>query len=55
MRHPALRECLLLVKNGVPFDVAFSLPPVDREAWIIIFGELAGGKFDWGRMDWVRE
>jgi hypothetical protein len=40
------------VKHGVPFDIAFSLGPIDRLAWIIIFGELEGGRFDFEAMRW---
>jgi hypothetical protein len=40
------------VKNGVPFDVAFSLPDVERTAYHITFGELEGGEFDWSAMNW---
>jgi hypothetical protein len=42
------------VKNGVPYDVAFSLPPEDVEAYGIIFGEMEGGSFDWNRWDWEK-
>jgi len=38
------------VKNGVPFDVAFSLSEIDRQAYIIILGELDGQKFNWASM-----
>jgi len=30
---------LWLVKNGVPFDVAFALSPDDVTAWAIIYSE----------------
>lgn len=40
------------MKNGVPYDVAFSLPPALRLAYAIAFGQFEGGKFDWGRMQW---
>ena len=33
---------LYLVKNGVPFDVAFTLPDDDVLTWGIIFGEMDG-------------
>jgi len=38
---------LWLVKNGVPFDVAFSLSQKDRAAWSIIMSEHEGAKFNW--------
>jgi hypothetical protein len=37
------------VKNGVPYDVAFSLPEVDVAAYGIIFNEFDGAEFDFGR------
>lgn len=39
-----MRQCLWLVKNGVPFDVAFALDDVKRTAWSIIFSEQDSGK-----------
>ena len=39
---------LFLVKNGVPYDVAFCLEDTKVEAFCIIFGELEGiQKFDY--------
>jgi hypothetical protein len=38
---------LYLTKNGVPFDVAFSLDDIARESWYIIFRELDGDVYDW--------
>lgn len=49
---PALRDCLYLLTQGVPFDVAFSLDPTMRLAWCVILGEIAGGEFSWARMAW---
>jgi hypothetical protein len=45
-----MRECLWLVRNGIPFDVAFSLDDVTRAAWCIVFSEMEGNKFDWRAM-----
>jgi len=45
-------DCLYLLRNGVPFDVAFSLPPEDRLAWIVALGRLDGREFDFIRMEW---
>ena len=45
-----LREALWLVKNGVPFDVAFSLDDVTRAAWSIVFSQMEGHKFNWSTM-----
>ena len=47
--------CLWLVKNGVPFDVAFSLDSVDRMAYSIIFGQMEGNVWDWSRMVWSKD
>lgn len=43
-------ECLWLVRNGVPFDVAFGLDEVTRAAWAIVFSEFEGAKFNWATM-----
>ncbi len=40
------------MKNGVPFDVAFSLSTEERTAWGIIFCEFEGGSYDWDAMTW---
>jgi hypothetical protein len=39
----------------VPFDVAFSLEKHERLAWIVIFGTLAGQRFDWSTETWIEE
>jgi len=41
---------LWLIKNGIPFDVAFSLDDNTRAAWSIKFSEMDGAKFDWSTM-----
>ncbi len=51
-RHPDLIDCLYLVKNGVPFDVAFSLPADERLAWVVVIGTLDGRSFDWQAHCW---
>ena len=48
-----LVDSLYLVRNGVPFDVAFSLEQVERTAWIVVIGELDGRVWDWGAMRWT--
>ena len=53
--EPAPRSRRLLCsscRNGVPFDVAFSLPPDDRLAWVVALGTLDGGEFDWATLSW---
>jgi hypothetical protein len=37
----------------VPFDVAFSLPTDERQAFIIAFGSLDGRQFDWASGTWL--
>ena len=44
---------LFLVRNGVPFDVAFSLAADERTAWIVVMGEMDGRVRDWGAMRWT--
>ncbi len=36
----------------MPFDVAFSLLPEDRLAWIVALGTLDGGEFDFAALRW---
>jgi hypothetical protein len=50
-----LKECLALVKHGVPFDVAFSLSNDNRVAWNIICGEIDGGKFNWTTLNFENQ
>ena len=52
-RHPVLIDCLYLVRNGVPFDVAFSLSAVRRTAYVIALGTLDGHTFDWSAFEWT--
>lgn len=40
------------MKQGIPFDVAFSLSNNERVAWLIICGEIDGGEFDWSTGNW---
>ena len=47
-----LVDCLYLVRNGVPFDVAFSLPAEDRFAWVVVLGELDGHSWDHTTRQW---
>lgn len=47
-----LRDGLFLVRNGVPFDVAFSLEGEERRAWVIVLGELDGLVWDYGAGRW---
>jgi len=38
----------------VPFDVAFSLPALDRAAYVIALGSLEGHSFDWSTYEWAK-
>jgi hypothetical protein len=46
-----MKECLWLVRSGIPFDVAFSLDDVTRAAWCITFSEFEGNRFNWSTME----
>ena len=52
-RSADLLDSLWLVRNGIPFDVAFSLDEDERRAWIVALGELDGRTWDWGAMRWT--
>lgn len=43
---------LWLVKNNVPFDVAFSISEIEVMAWGVILGRFEGGKFNEDSMSW---
>lgn len=45
---------LFLVKHGVPFDVAFSLPDEEMLAFYVILGEYEGGDWSWDEMRWLK-
>ena len=42
----------MLVKNGVPYDVAFTLEDDWVAAYCIAFGEMDGGTFDFNAFVW---
>lgn len=46
-------DSLYLVHNGVPFDVAFSLPEHERLEWVAVIGHLHGRVFDWSAGQWL--
>jgi len=50
-----VRESLWLVKNGIPFDVAFGVDDITRTAWCIAFSEMEGHRFDWERMEFHKD
>jgi hypothetical protein len=43
---------LWLVKSGVPYDVAFSLLPEERFAYVVVMAKFEGSSFNWERMAW---
>jgi len=43
-----------LLKNGVPFDVAFSLSDGMKAAFSICMGELDGHRFNFERGEWEK-
>jgi hypothetical protein len=45
---------MFLVKNGVPYDVAFSLGPAEKLAHMVALGEDGLNVFDWASMSWRR-
>ncbi len=49
-----LQEVLFLVRHGVDLDVADALEPIERLAWVVIFGQFEGGEFDWQSGEWRR-
>jgi len=44
-----------LVKNGVPFDVAFGADDEFRLAMTVVMGQFEGLDFDWNRMQFVKK
>lgn len=45
----------MLVRLGVPYDVAFSLDPADRIAHLVVLGEYEGNTFDWSAGEWEQK
>jgi hypothetical protein len=43
-----------LVRNGVPFDVAFQLDDITRAAFCIVVSGFEGSKFNWRTWDFER-
>ena len=46
---------LYLVKNNVPWDVAFCLSETELLADYIIMGQHEGNVWDWERMTWQKK
>jgi hypothetical protein len=49
------KNVLALIKNGIPFDVAFNLEWPEIIGWLVIFGEIEGQKFNWSTMKWIEK
>jgi hypothetical protein len=45
----------MLVARGVPPDLAFSLEPAERIAWLVTLAELGGEFRPGGRWDWAEQ
>lgn len=46
-------QCLILVKAGVPFDVAFSLSEVQRFAYVVVLKQMDSNVYlDWDVKRW---
>ena len=43
------------MKNGIPFDVAFSADDDWALAAYIVFGEYEGSDWDWQSMNWMKK
>lgn len=44
-----------IIRNQVPFDVAWALEPAEALAYAVVFGKFEGQDFDWGRMEFFRK
>lgn len=51
---PVLHNRLYLVRNNVPFDVAFSLDSVTARGWSMSFAKMDGHEWDWDQGDWKK-
>ena len=47
-------ECLALVDRGLTFQEALQLDAEERAAFLIVFGKLKGGTFNWTAGEWER-
>ncbi len=52
-RDEATIQCLILIKYGIPFDVAFSLPVIQRFAFVVAVKEMYESiYFDFDQKRW---
>lgn len=49
-----MRECVALIKFGISEERAYTMDQGERIAYLVMFGEMEGGKFNWESMAWVR-
>ena len=50
------RCALSLIKQGIPFDIAFSLEWPEMIGWMVAFGESdPKNKFNWSTMKWIEK
>ena len=42
----------MLVKHGLPWEIATNLTPAELLAFCVVCGELDGAKFNWRAMEW---
>ena len=45
---------MALIKAGVPPDYVAQLSPARRTAFLIVCGEMAGGRFNWQSFKWEK-
>lgn len=50
---PIVVQTLWLISQGIPFDIAWSLPLNHARAWaVVLAGFQNGKKFDWDTNEW---
>lgn len=56
--NPEFRSRCWLLKNGVPFTIAFGVTDMashERHAMAIVFSELEGATFNWQTWAWEKQ
>lgn len=48
-----VRPVAILVRYGLPYEVAVKMGPAEQLSYLIAFGELEGRHWDWNRLAWV--
>lgn len=46
---------MYLIKNGVPFDVAWTMEDHYVLAYCVTFGKAEGNEFDWASRSWRKQ